>query len=253
MVKEANVKRFERELSARLDNKRVRRVLIGSAIITMALYFIPFGRWLAYPLMLLSTLVHEVGHGIAGELVGGEFKKFVMFSNGSGAASIGGVAHGWRDAIVSAGGLIGPALMAGLCFIFVRGPKRSRAMLGMLALAFVAAEILVVRNPFGWFFVGLVAALLAFVALRRPAEDSQLVLAFVAVQLAVSVFSRGDYLFTEVANTSLGKMPSDVAQMSSALGGPYWMWGAACGATSVVILTLGLWWALHTPKAKKLA
>ena len=70
---------------------------------------------------------------------------------------------------------------------------------------------------------------------------------------AGSVFSRGDYLFKEVANTSLGKMPSDVAQMSSALGGPYWMWGAVCGATSVLILALGLWWALRTPKAKKLS
>ena len=215
----------------------------------MALYLIPFGRFVAYPLLLLSTMVHEMGHGIAALLVGGNFEQFVMFSNGSGVASASGVASGWRDAVVSAGGLIGPAIVAGLAFLFVRGPKRSRALLALFALAALAAEVLVVRNAFGWVFVGVVAVGLAYVALRRPAEDAQVVLAFMAVQLAVSVFSRGDYLFTEIAQTSRGPMPSDVTQMANALGGPYWLWGGACGCLSVLVLGLGLWWALRQPKS----
>jgi hypothetical protein len=253
MERAPTVEQVERKLAARLDGARVRRVLVGSAVVTLLLYFIPFGRWLAYPLMLLSTLVHELGHGVAAELVGGEFRQFVMFADGSGAASSAGVAPGIRDAVVSAGGLVGPALMAGLCFVFVRGPKRSRFMVGALGLALLAAEILVVRNAFGLVFVGLVTAALLFVAIKRDGEEAQVVLAFVAVQLAVSVFSRGDYLFTEVAKTSLGDMPSDVAQMASALGGPYWLWGGVCGGLSVLVLGLGLWWALRSPGRKKAA
>ena len=249
MSTEPDAKKFQRRLDARFDHKRVQKALIGSAIITLALYLIPFGRFVAYPMMLLSTMAHEMGHGFAAELMGGTFHKFEMFSNGSGVATSSGVAHGWRDAMVSAGGLIGPALLAGLAFIFVRGPKRSRALVGLLGLVALASTVLVVRNVFGWVFVGAVAAVLLFVAFRRPSEDSQLVLAFLAVQLAVSVFSRGDYLFTEVANTTRGPMPSDVAQMANALGGPYWLWGGLCGAISVLVLGLGLWWALRTPKA----
>jgi membrane-associated phospholipid phosphatase len=63
---------------------------------------------------------------------------------------------------------------------------------------------------------------------------------FLAVQLALSVFSRGDYLFTDVARTGEGTFPSDVANMSSALFLPYWFWGALCGAFSVAVLALGL-------------
>ena len=61
-------------------------------------------------------------------------------------------------------------------------------------------------------------------------------LVFLAVQLALSVFSRSDYLFTSVARTGAGPMPSDVAQMASALFLPFWFWGAACGALSLAVL-----------------
>ena len=78
------------------------------------------------------------------------------------------------------------------------------------------------------------------IALRAPAWVSQVAVVFIAVQLALSVFSRGDYLFTQWAETGSGRMPSDVQQMSEALFLPYWFWGAACGLISVVVLLVGL-------------
>jgi membrane-associated phospholipid phosphatase len=95
--------------------------------------------------------------------------------------------------------------------------------------------LLVVRNPFGWAFVGVLAAVLLLLGLRASAWASQLALLFLSVQLALSVFSRGDYLFTPTA----GSMPSDVANMASALFLPYWFWGALCGAFSVLVLAFG--------------
>ena len=84
-------------------------------------------------------------------------------------------------------------------------------------------------------------------------------LVFLAVQLALSVFTRGDYLFTEVAHSSAGAMPSDVAVMASHLGGPFWVWGLACGLISVLVLVGGLAWylrgdtriALHDLRARR--
>ena len=45
--------------------ERARLVLLATVILTALLYVVPYGRYVAYPLMLLSTLVHEMGHGVA--------------------------------------------------------------------------------------------------------------------------------------------------------------------------------------------
>lgn len=242
---------YLKRAEARLASERVRKVLVGSAVVTLLLYWIPFGRFVAYPLLLLSTLVHELGHGVTAELVGGNFERFQMFADGSGAAIHTGTPEGVRQALVAAGGLVGPALLAGLGFLFVRSSKASRVFLGALALAFVAAELLVVRNAFGAVFVGLVILGLGWFAAKRNPEAPQVALAFVSVQLAASVFSRGDYLFKEYADTSLGRLPSDVTHIALALGGPYWMWGLIVGAVSVAIVALGLWWALRAPRVRR--
>ena len=69
-------------------------------------------------------------------------------------------------------------------------------------------------------FTLVLAAVFLLIAVRAP-TFSQTALLLLAVQLALSVFSRGDYLFTNVALTSAGPMPSDVAVMSDALFLPY--------------------------------
>ena len=105
----------------------------------------------------------------------------------------------------------------------------------------VVAEVLVVRSFFGLFVVGLFAAGSLAFGIRAKGPLCQVALLFVAVQLALSVFSRGDYLFTDTARTGSGTMPSDVANMASALFLPYWFWGLLCGGISVLVLLAGLW------------
>ena len=61
----------------------------------------------------ISILVHEMGHGIAAILAGGYFQKFIMHPDGSGIAYSGGVGTIGR-AFVALGGLIGPAVVAGV-------------------------------------------------------------------------------------------------------------------------------------------
>ena len=52
------------------STQRARLVLLASVVLTVLLYVVPYGRYVAYPLMLLSTLVHEMGHGVANLVVG---------------------------------------------------------------------------------------------------------------------------------------------------------------------------------------
>ena len=121
-----------------------------------------------------------------------------------------------------------------------RSERGAKASLTVFSLALLVALICVVRNPFGLFFVGALALFCGLVAFKAPAWLSQAVLLFFGCQLALSVFSRGDYLFTDVANTAQGPMPSDVAQMANALFLPYWFWGALCGLLSLAVLAAGL-------------
>src|SRR5262249_8159653 len=114
---------------------RAKVVLVASVVLTIALYVIPWGWYLAYPLILLSTVPlplilvstvpHGMGHGVAALLVGGKWHSFRMWSTASGVAFVSSPL-GIRSALVSAGGLVGPAIAAGLGFFFARREKTAR-------------------------------------------------------------------------------------------------------------------------------
>lgn len=218
----------------------IRGALLASVAITVAIYAVPFGRTMGYPFVLLSTFVHEMGHGIATLLMGGNFHAFELFQDASGVAHTSGHFGRFAQGFVAAGGLVGPAIGAAICFIAARSPKTAQITLATLGFLGVACDVLVVRNLFGVFFVGALAAMCLWVAFKSSLWMSQTVLLLFGVQLSLSVFSRADYLFTQVAQTSMGPMPSDVEQMAQAWFLPYWVWGAMCGLFSVACLAIGI-------------
>jgi hypothetical protein len=219
---------------------RARWVLLISAAVTIALYVVPYGHVIARPLLYLSTLVHELGHGLASMISGGEFIKLEMWSDGSGVATNGSYTR-WQAAITAAGGLVGPAVAAAFGFAVARRASWSRWALGAIGLLLVWAMAFKIRNGFGLAVAGTVAAGSLLVAWRASADAAQLVLGFLSVQLALSVFSRADYLFMDKAQTGAGVGLSDSAAIGQILGGPYWLWGAICAAVSLAALGLGAW------------
>ena len=223
------------------DTNRARWFLLAAVMVTGALYTLPYGRTVAYPLVLLSTYVHEVAHGVAALLVGGGFDALMIHPDGSGLASISGPGGRFAVAFVAGGGLVGPAVGGAALLMLAARPKLARVGLGMCAALSVLALIAVVRNIFGWGFVGMVAAGCGAAAWRGTARMAQAVVAFLGVQLALSVFSRADYLFTAVAVTGSGRHPSDVANIAEALWLPYWFWGGVCALLSVTALAAGAW------------
>lgn len=181
-----------------------------------------------------------MGHGLAALAIGGNFDRFELYGDGSGVAHVGGITSRTGQAIVSAGGLVGPAIAAALAFLAGRRPGVAQFFLSLLFAATLIAMVLVVRNLFGWLFLGGFAILLGLLAFRTDRRWSQIALVFLGTQLGLSVFSRSDYLFTRVAQTPAGTMPSDVAQISEMLLLPYWFWGLVCGAISVTALLIGV-------------
>ena len=219
---------------------RARLVFVISVVVTAALYAIPQARMIAYPLILLSTLAHELGHGLTAILTGGDFKTLQLYADGSGVAMWSGSGSRIQGALVAAGGLVGPAIAAALCLLIGSRPRGARVCLTVLAVSILAVTAVWVRNPFGLVFVGGLGLVALGIAIRAPVGVAQSALVFAAVQLGLAVFSRADYLFTPVAQTSAGEMPSDVAAISEALFLPYWFWGGVCALISLLALIGGM-------------
>ena len=229
--------------NTRTRDSRSPGVLLVAVAVTVALYVVPYGYYLAYPLVLLSTYAHEMGHGITALFVGGEFDAFVMSLDGSGVAYLRIPDRRFASAATAAGGLVGPAVLAGVFFRLARHPKTAHVGLLGFGVATLVALVVIARSLFSWVFVGGLGLACVYLGMKSSARVAQVVLAFMAVQLSLSVFSRSDYLFTQTA----GAAPSDVAQMASALFLPYWFWGIVCAVISVLVLTFGLKAFLRSP------
>jgi Peptidase M50B-like len=235
----ATIRRSGSSWGMRRDSA-VPALLIATAL-TLVVYLVPFAHILAWPLILVSTLMHELGHGLASLLCGGRFDNLSIWSDASGVATHYGSFSRGQLALIAAAGPLGPPMSALALFVAARNARGARIGLALLA-AFLGLVCLIwVRNLFGFCFVALFATTLALIAwLARP-RAAQIVCAFLGIQLSLSVFSRGDYLFTSRAETAVGIMPSDTAQIAQALFLPYWFWGGVIGLISLAILAIGLW------------
>ncbi len=222
------------------QGRNARTALAVAVAATVALYFVPYGHYLAYPLILFATFVHEMGHGMAGVLLGARFESFVMYADASGAARISGDTGRLAGAAIAAAGLVGPSIVAVVLFGFSTRARLARAGLWIVGLLCGLAVLWVVRNFFGGIFVGLLGTAAVFLAIKARPVAAQWAVAFLAVQLTLSVFSRADYLFTPVARTAAGPLPSDVAVISKALFLPYWFWGGVSAIISLAVLGFGL-------------
>lgn len=221
--------------------ERLGILLLISIAITILLYAIPQLSIIAYPMRLLSTYAHEMGHGVAALLVGGRFDVLLIHSDGSGVAVMTLPATRAAAAISSAGGLLGPPIAAALLLMVGTRRQWAKATLWLMTACSVLIVMWVIRSTFGVFFVLSFAVICAVLARWARPIVQQFWVILIATQLGLAVFSRGDYLFTPHAQTAHGVMPSDVAQISSALFGPYWLWGGLIAACSGWIL----FWALR--------
>ncbi|MEM7261621.1 MAG: M50 family metallopeptidase [Planctomycetota bacterium] len=242
------------------SSKQARRALGVSIAISVLLWVIPFGDTIGYPLLLISTVAHELGHGLTALVLGGRFDQLVIDRYAGGFANV-EVSSGFRFALVAAGGLIGPAVVAALSFRAAHTRNGARA----IAVVYAAVILWVVlfigtSDPtangfldryFGLGFLAVLAGTLLFLALRAGAAACQFGVVLIAVQLALSVFSRSDYLFTKNFRGPNGQtLVSDTQRMAESLWLPYWVWGAVCGLLSIFILIQGVRPYLRGPEGE---
>ena len=224
-----------------------RRALVVAAVLTALLPLVPLASLLARPFVWLQTFAHESGHGLTSLLVGGSGFSLRIFADGSGVAPwhTAATASAFAStpaasAVVAIGGLVGPAVASALFFGAARHRASARVALAALAaLSFVAA-VVVVENLFGKIAVLAWSIAFAAAAVALDGAKPQIACAFAGIDLGLSVFSRGDYLFASTAHTAEGDHASDVVLVATGLGGFSWAWGAVIGVASVAVVAAGL-------------
>ena len=217
-----------------------RSLLILSTLAVVVIWQVPYGRQLLYPLTLLATYAHEMGHGITALLTGSEFDQLVLHADGSGTALWSGNPGRLATALIAAGGLAGPTF-AGIGLLLVsRNPRHARTVLACLAALIVATVVLWSRNAFGVLFLISVAATLGIAARMLPPAAAFFLLHFIAATLCLSWFNHLGYLFSAQAVVNGVTLPSDSSVIAQALWLPYWFWGGAVALFSMAVTAWGI-------------
>ena len=220
-----------------------RRALFSTVIAIGLIWQLPYGKQILYPLSLLATFAHELGHGLTALLVGASFDRLYLYADGSGLAVWQGPPNRMASALIAAGGLLGPTLMGVILLILSRSVRNIRYLLYALSLLMIISVALWTRNLFGIAFLLGFAALFVLSAKYLPETGATLVLNLIAVTLCLALFKDIDYMFSASALVDGVAHPSDTAHIAAALWLPYWFWGALITGLSLSLLAIGMWFA----------
>jgi hypothetical protein len=223
---------------------------LGAVALSFGLSHVPWGRYVLYPFAMLSTWAHEMGHGLTALLVGGRFSHLELYADLGGVAYHAGSGGRIANALVAAGGLLGPALLGGIIIILGARQRTARIVSLALSLALAVSLALWVRNPFGMIIVAAIAAALGAIARWGPDPVRVVVTQLLGIQLCLGSFSDFDYMFTKGFVRDGQPMTSDTQAIAQSLLLPYWFWGALIAGLSIIIMLAAFWLAWVRPALK---
>ena len=222
-------------LTERPGNGRLMTLFWVAVAVSLVLPRIPYGRNLLYPFALLGTWAHELGHGLFAIVAGGSFNRLVIYSNLGGTAYSSGVG-GLGRALVSAGGLLGPAIAGGLIIVLGSRESTARWVLAGLSVVLALTLLLFVRNLFGWASLALIAAALGGLAFYAPEVVRVFVAQLIGIQFCLASWGTLDYMFTKNFRRDGQIIDSDTQEIAEVLLLPYWFWGGLIALMSFGIL-----------------
>lgn len=216
------------------------------ALAVAAAALLAWAPWLgavAYPFRLLTTLVHELGHGLAALATGGDFLRFVVFPDGSGLAYTAG---GWRLAVIPAG-YLGAAAFGAVLILTGRGARAARAALGavgagllVLTLRYALPSLFTAQGLGG--LLALVSGLALgaaalWLALRAGAAAVVFAVHLIAFQAGLTAFAD---LWTLIGLSRLGGAAgapaTDARAMAELIPLPAVVWAALWALAAAALL-----------------
>src|SRR5438105_8100243 len=207
--------------------------LLVAALISVALWFIPFAEILSYPFRIFVTVIHEGGHALAALLTGNTVASLSVAMNASGEtySTEGGL---FSQVLVSSAGYLGSMAFGALLLVLIRRSIAARVVLfGSAVLIFCLTIIYGLIKPIAWgSFSGipfpLVAGLLlsvGLVAIARFASPrlASFFVSFLAVQCVLNAILDLKTVFF-LSTPFAPSVHTDAMNMASATGIPAIFW-----------------------------
>lgn len=226
--------------------------LLLAAVISIALWFIPYAEILGYPFRIFVTFIHEGGHAIAALLTGNSVQSLSVAMNGSGETYT--TQGGWfSQMFVSSAGYISAMTFGALLLVLIRRAVAARiVLLGSAAIVLALTVIFGVVKPLfagAWLslsglpftlFAGVVLSAGLFAVARfASARVATFVVSLLAVQCVLNALLDLKTVFF-LSSPFAATVPTDAVNMYNATGVPAIMWAGLWIALSVLILAVAI-------------
>ena len=229
------------------DARPQARSLLIAALLTIALWFIPYAGVVTYPFRLFVTFIHEGGHALAALLTGNAVRSLTVAPNASGLTETYMTNAGLTvQAIISSAGYVGAMLFGALLLVLVRRTVAARLVLagtalfiGLLTLVFgfIVPLTHFAISPFTIVAGTLLTAGLLVGARYLSPKAANFLVGFLAVQCVLNaLFDLKDVLFLSVASDA----QTDALNMARATGVPAFLWSLIWIGLAFIILSAAL-------------
>src|SRR5215210_5571907 len=229
------------------DARPQAKALLAAAALSLALWFIPYAWFLAYPFQLFVTFIHEGGHALAAVLTGNSVQSLSVSLDTSGLTeTLTPQGSFFSRMLISSAGYLGAISFGALLLWLVRLKVKARVIL--VGSAVVIAGLTAVFGflvPLTNFSVSpftilsgaaITVGLLAGAKYLGTAARNFLV-SFLAVQCVLdALFNLRDLLFLSAG----GNAQTDAGNMAALTGVPSIFWALFWIAVSLIILSLAL-------------
>jgi hypothetical protein len=226
--------------------------LLLAAVLSIALWFIPFAEVLSYPFRIFVTFIHEGGHAIAALLTGNSVQSLSVAMNGSGETytTQGGMLS---QMLVSSAGYVGAMTYGAVLLVLIRRSVAARLVLvGSSAIVLALTVIFGVVKPLlagTWGSLSglpftlaagflLSAGLIAVARFASPKVATFLV-SLLAVQCVLNALLDLKTVFF-LSSPFATTVPTDAVNMAQATGIPAILWAIVWIAMSVLILAVAV-------------
>lgn len=220
---------------------------IGAFALIMVVWQVPALNPVLYPFRLFVTTVHELGHGTAALISGGQFRGYEVFANGTGLATTAGGTPG----LVISAGYVGTALFGAALLFLANRTSLGRAIAFVLGIAFLLMTVLFARS-----FTAIAAgAISGVVLLLLGWKTNGLLIGFVLNTLAfatglnalLDLWGLLDSMDSSVV-LRLGNIPNDAYNMSLIVGTlPPVVWAVLWMLFAVLLLGISAYFTFWRP------
>ena len=185
-------------------------LLLGLAAILL------WNTFVAYPFRVFVVFLHEISHGLAAILTGGELVSIGLSVHEGGVA----VTRGGSRFLVLTAGYLG-SLLFGALFLLLGARRRwAPGVIGLIGIFTLVVTLAYVRSWFGFLYGLLAAATLIVFASKLKPEASEILLTAIGVMSCL-------YAVWDIASdVLLRSIPcSDASALADLTGVPAVVWG----------------------------